>query len=115
MFHVSEVNLTPFSHVLNSENQGVKDFSLRYYAAANCEGDYVAGSTSPAGEARFTRRAVRGGVAVLLEEPSICRERGGVWRAVWQQHIDPANQENFVCRLELDSQLSCERLSQGGA
>jgi hypothetical protein len=101
--------------VLNSQSQTAREVSLRYYAAANCTGAYVAASTSPTGEARFSRKAIRGGVGVLLEEPSICVEQEGAWYSAWQEYVDPANQENFVCRFEQDRQLICERLQQGGA
>jgi hypothetical protein len=96
--------------VLNSQGQGVRDVSLRYYATANCMGDYVAGSTSPDGEARFFRKAIHGGIAVMLEEPSICSEHGGAWHSAWQEHIDPADQENFLCHIEEDQRLACERM-----
>lgn len=101
--------------VLNAQSQGVRDISLRYYSAAYCSGSYVAGGISSDGEARFSRKAVRGGVSVLLEKPSICAEQGGSWYSAWQRHIDPANQENFVCRLEVGMPLICERLSHGGS
>lgn len=62
------------------------------------------------GEASISRVAIRGGLAVLLEEPSLCIEQEGKWRVAWQEFIDPATNERFLCTASASGKFSCQRL-----
>jgi hypothetical protein len=100
--------------VLGPSGKVLPNVALRYHSEGACTGTFIPATTSTDGVATFSRRATRGGVSVLLEEPSLCFEREGKWYAAWQEFIDPADRERFACGAAPGGDLYCERLSPGG-
>jgi len=93
---------------------GGGELPLRFYSGPGCAGEFIAITTSKQGEVSFKRTAIRGGVAVLLEEPSLCYEVNGKWLVAWQEFVDPADHSSFLCNRRSPLQLACEQLPQGG-
>ena len=90
----------------------LQGIAFRYYTDGACKGQFKSAVTSNSGEASISRVSIKGGVGVLLEEPSLCIKQKGKWYKAWQEFIDPAIEENFICVATSTGMFSCERLDQ---
>ena len=100
--------------VTESDGTPIQNVPLRYYSEGLCKGSFKAAVTSDTGEATVTRQSIKGGVGVLLEEPSLCFESKGKWYAAWQEFIDPVEVERFSCVMQSAGLFICERLDPAG-
>ena len=98
---------------VNSAGDPRQGIAFWYFAEGSCKGQFKSAVSSGKGEASISRVAIRGGVGVLLEEPSLCIEHEGKWLVAWQEFIDPADDEKFLCKASSAGKFTCERLDPG--